>query len=275
MSKLKASVRSLSEGSKGSRGSSHKSLDVISNIEKSNSERSHSRESNSEKSGSEKSHSERSQSRESNSEKSGIEKSRSERSHSRESNSRKSESKESRGSRSHGSLDSLSHGSISSGPSEDDSASDYASESDSDESNFDFTAANISEAHIDYAPTIVNEGGVSVHEQFFTTSEALEANFSVEVYAGFPEGIDAPLAPSEDDTFPDDKWYGRVVIPVARNWLWCKQSHLHVLDLYRSRREHEKAQTVREAFKDNRQAWKSVRQNLNPRRKNDNKWLRS
>lgn len=64
------------------------------------------------------------------------------------------------------------------------------------------------------------------------------------------------------------------MIPVARNWLWCKQSHLHALDLYRARREHEKAKTVRAAFKDNRKAFKEVRQNLNPRRKKVNQWLR-
>jgi len=265
-SESKASSRSLSVGSKGSKDSSNKALSVNIAGDASLSGKSVSVKSLSKKSHSIKSLSEKSKSEKSLSVKLVSNISRSNKSKSKKSHSEKSESERS--------ILSLSHGSVSSGPSEDDSASDYASESDSDESNFDFTAANMSEAHIDYAPTIVNGGGVSVNEQFYTTSEALEANFSVEVYAGLPDGIDAPLAPSEDGSFPDDKWYGRLVIPVARNWLWCKQSHLHVLDLYRSRREHERAQVVREAFKDNRQAWKSVRQNLNPRRKKVNRWLR-
>lgn len=127
---------------------------------------------------------------------------------------------------------------------------------------------------MDLAPIVVNENGETVSDAYFTTTGNQVAPNRCEAIPGLPRGFDAPLAPSTDDTFPDDKWYSRVVIPVARNWLWCKQSHMHALDLYRSRREHEKAKTVRAAFKDNRKAFKSVRQNLNPRRKKINRWLR-
>jgi hypothetical protein len=161
--------------------------------------------------------------------------------------------------------------------SSDHSASDYAvaenpTASVQTEQAFNVISAVIPEALIDIAPAIFNNKHETLTEDWYSTELPATVNNEIIDFAGIPDGI--TQVEITDDYLQNNAWYDQIVIPVARNWLWCKQSHLHALDLYRSRREHEKARTVRAAFKQNREAFGAVRKNLNPRRKNANQWLR-
>lgn len=120
---------------------------------------------------------------------------------------------------------------------------------------------------------MLNEENQDVAEAAFTTDLAQFELPELTTVTSLPDGVTAPEV-RDDSLFDDDLWYNRIVLPVARNWLWCKQSHMHALDLYRARREDEKAAAVKAAFKSNKDAFKDVRKTLNPRRKHENKWLR-
>ena len=161
--------------------------------------------------------------------------------------------------------------------SSDDSSSDYAVQENptapvQTEQTFNVIESILPEGLVDIAPVIFNENHQTLTEDWYSTSFPTTVNTEIVDFAGIPDGV--TQIDIDDNYLLNNAWYDQIVIPVARNWLWCKQSHLHALDLYRSRREHEKARTVRHAFKENRVAFGHVRKNLNPRRKNANQWLR-
>jgi hypothetical protein len=137
---------------------------------------------------------------------------------------------------------------------------------------FNVIEAILPEGLVDIAPVIFNTEHQTLSEAWFATGVPSDVNTEFEDFEGIPDGVTQVVI--DDNYLLNNAWYDQLVIPIARNWLWCKQSHLHALDLYRSRRENEKARTVRHAFKENKKAFGAVRKNLNPRRKNANQWLR-
>jgi len=89
-----------------------------------------------------------------------------------------------------------------------------------------------------------------------------------------PQHSAHPNWPQQEGDFTAKGWYNHLVIPAARSWVWCKQSHYHALDLYRSSAQGEKAFQVKQTYKDNKARYGFLRKEVNPRRVNGNHWVR-
>jgi len=89
-----------------------------------------------------------------------------------------------------------------------------------------------------------------------------------------PQHSSHPNWPQQEGDFTAKGWYNNLVIPAARSWVWCQQSHYHALDLYRSSAQGEKAFQVKQTYKDNKARYGFLRKEVNPRRVNGNHWER-
>lgn len=80
--------------------------------------------------------------------------------------------------------------------------------------------------------------------------------------------------PVQGEPFNPKGWYGRLVVPVGKAWLWCKQSHQHAADLYRAQANGEMGYHVKQVLKENKAKYRSLRRDLKPYRIHGNHWER-
>jgi len=178
-----------------------------------------------------------------------------------------------------GNYSSVSNGSASN--SEDDSASDY--ESSSNGSANSKSSAN-SGSHSIKSHSVSN-GSNSIESHSVSNgsksngskSNGSKSNNSVSHESNEPATPKEPAHPEwpqQEGDFNPKGWYNHLVIPAARSWVWCQQSHYHALDLYRSSAQGEKAYQVKQTYKDNKSRYGFLRKEVNPRRLNGNHWER-
>jgi len=76
------------------------------------------------------------------------------------------------------------------------------------------------------------------------------------------------------EEYDESGWYGRLVVPIARSWTWCKQSHNHAIDLFRASGQGELAYNAKQVFNDNKARYHFLTNQVNPKRINDGHWQR-
>lgn len=84
------------------------------------------------------------------------------------------------------------------------------------------------------------------------------------------ERDDWPVQPE----FDVKGWYGDLVVPMGRSWLWCKQAHNHGIDLLRAHGHGELAYHAKTVFEDNKARHTALVDQVNTHRLIGNNWQR-